>query len=186
METSNLPEGFLLTSSFLTEAEEAELRALLPTLSYGPVRMHGVVARRRVAQFGWHYSFESSRLTPAPASPPEFDTLRARAAQLAGIASDDFVETLVIEYPPGAAIGWHRDAPSFGIVAGISVGSQCRMRFRKGEGANRETVAVTIPARSIYLLTGSARWEWQHTVPPVRELRYSITFRTLKRRSPTS
>jgi DNA oxidative demethylase len=177
---SNLPEGFVLTPNFLTEAEEAELLAFLPTLSFGQVRMHGVVAKRRVAQFGRHYSFDSFRLTPAPPPPPQLDTIRGRAAQLAGIRTEEFAEALVTEYQPGSAIGWHRDAPPFGIVAGISIGGQCRMRFQRGSGVERMTAAVTLPSRSIYLLTGSARSDWQHTIPAVRELRYSITFRTLK------
>jgi alkylated DNA repair dioxygenase AlkB len=183
-DTSPLPEGFVLDHNFLTEAEEAELLAFLPTIPYGHVRMHGVVAKRRVAQFGFHYSFESFRLTPAPAQPPLIEALRDRGAHLAGVAPEDFAETLITEYQPGAAIGWHRDAPPFGIVAGISIGGQCRMRFQRGSGANRVTAAVLLPSRSIYLLTGAARSEWQHTIPPVRELRYSITFRTLKRPCP--
>jgi alkylated DNA repair dioxygenase AlkB len=180
----NAPEGFMLAPDFLTEAEEADLSGVLSALSYGVVRMHGVAAKRRVAQFGWHYSFESFRLTPAPAAPAPLESIRFRAAQFAGISAEGFAETLVTEYPPGAGIGWHRDAPPFGIVAGISIAAACRMRFQKGSGANRVTAAVTLPRRSLYLLTGPARSEWQHTIPPVRELRYSITYRTLKRPRP--
>jgi hypothetical protein len=33
--------------------------------------------------------------------------------------------------------------------------------------------------RSAYLLRDAARWEWQHSVPPVDALRYSVTFRKL-------
>jgi alkylated DNA repair dioxygenase AlkB len=148
--------------------------------------MHGVIARRRVAQFGWHYSFDSFRLTPAPDPPPELNSIRSRAAILARVSAEDFVETLVTEYPPGASIGWHRDAPPFGIVAGVSIAADCRMRFQKGTGADRVTAAVTLPRRSLYLLTGPARSQWQHTIPPVHQLRYSITFRTLQRSRPRS
>jgi alkylated DNA repair dioxygenase AlkB len=177
----NVPEGFMLVPDFLTGAEEADLSALLAALPYGVVRMHGVTAKRRVAQFGWHYSFESFRLTPAPAPPAPLESVRLRAAEIAGVSAEDFAETLVTEYPPGAGIGWHRDAPPFGIVAGISIAAACRMRFQKGSGENRITAAVVLPRRSLYLLTGPARSQWQHTIPPVRELRYSITYRTLKR-----
>src|SRR5688572_32350238 len=113
MRTNTLPEGFLLTPDFLNEAEEAELLKFLPTLPFGQVRMHGVIAKRRVAQFGWHYSFDSFRLTPAAPLPIELGAIRQRAAQIAGISAEEFAETLVTEYPPGAAIGWHRDAPPF-------------------------------------------------------------------------
>jgi alkylated DNA repair dioxygenase AlkB len=178
---SELPEGFILRHDFLDREEEGCLLEFVRSVPYGEVRMHGVVARRRVAQFGWHYSFDSYRLTPAAGLPQQLDPLRERAAMLAGIDAEEFAETLVTEYPPGAGIGWHRDAPPFGIIAGISLGAICRMRFQRGSGAERITAAVELPPRSIYLLTGSARSEWQHTIPPVRELRYSITFRTLKR-----
>jgi hypothetical protein len=36
--------------------------------------------------------------------------------------------------------------------------------------------------RSAYVLADAARWSWQHSIPPTREERFSITFRTLKRR----
>ncbi|HYP14880.1 MAG TPA: alpha-ketoglutarate-dependent dioxygenase AlkB, partial [Bryobacteraceae bacterium] len=100
---------------------------------------------------------------------------------LASVDPGEFAEALVTEYPPGAGIGWHRDAPPFGIVAGISLGATCRMRFQKGTGPERVTSAAELPPRSIYLLTGPARKEWQHTIPAVKQTRYSITFRTLRR-----
>jgi len=178
-ENGNLPNGFVLAPDFLTESEEAELLPLISGLSFDSVRMRGVVAKRRVAQFGLHYSFETFRLTPAPPLPPQFHHIRRRAAESAGVSAEDFAETLVTEYPPGAGIGWHRDAPAFDIVAGISIAGSCRMRFQRGMGADRVTSAVILPRRSLYLLTGPARFKWQHTIPPVRELRYSITFRTL-------
>jgi DNA oxidative demethylase len=143
--------------------------------------MHGVTAKRRVAQFGWRYSFETYKLTPAASLPPELEDVRNRAAALAGIAAEEFSETLVTEYAPGAGIGWHRDAPHFGIVAGISLGGQCRMRFQRGKGEDRVTAAAILEPRSIYLLTGEARNRWQHTIPPVHALRWSITFRTVRR-----
>jgi alkylated DNA repair dioxygenase AlkB len=99
-----------------------------------------------------------------------------------------WAEALVTEYAPGAGIGWHRDAPTFGVVAGISLAGSCRMRFQTGAGAARKACALELPPRSIYGLTGEARQNWQHMIPPTRELRYSITFRTLRerRRTPAS
>jgi alkylated DNA repair dioxygenase AlkB len=181
MTTGQPPEGFVLRHDFLSDEEEAALLQLVRRISYGEVRMYGVVARRRVAQFGWHYSFDSFRLTAAPDLPAELCPVRERAALFAGIEPEAFAETLVTEYPPGASIGWHRDAPPFGIIAGVSLGAACRMRFQRGSGPDRVSAAVVLPPRSIYLLMGSARKDWQHTIPAVRELRYSITFRTLKR-----
>jgi DNA oxidative demethylase len=179
---SVLPEGFLLQPDFLTPGEEEELTAFIGSLTMGEIRMHGVTAKRKVKQFGFHYSFDSFRLTPAPELPPELLPIRDRAAVLASVVPADFSEALVTAYPAGAGIGWHRDAPPFGIVAGISLGASCRMRFQKGAGPERVTAAVELPPRSIYLLTGPARQEWQHTIPAVKQPRYSVTFRTLRRK----
>ena len=106
--------------------------------------MHGVEAKRRIANFGLHYARPSRTLTDAPEFPPALEPLRMWAASLAGIAPDEFAHLLVNEYQPGAGIGWHRDSPPFGIVAGISFGAVCRMRFQKGEGTTRETFAIEL------------------------------------------
>jgi alkylated DNA repair protein (DNA oxidative demethylase) len=173
-------DGFLLEPDLLSVAEEAQLVDFIGGVSFGEVRMHGVTAKRRVAQFGWRYAFETFRLTPGPPIPDALLEVRRRAGLFAGVPAEDFSEVLVTEYRPGAGIGWHHDAPHFGIVAGVSLGGACRMRFRRGETRNWQTEAVALPPRSLYLLTGSARREWQHMIPPVHELRSSITFRTVR------
>lgn len=175
-----LPEGLIFQPDFLSVGEENELLDMIRQLPFGEVRMHGVVAKRRVAQFGLRYAFTSHRLSPAREIPGEFDVIRVRAAELAGVAAQSFSEVLVTEYPSGAGIGWHRDAPPFGIVAGISLAADCTMRFRKGDAGKRETSAIELPRRSLYVLAGDARSEWQHSISPIAELRYSITFRTLR------
>jgi alkylated DNA repair dioxygenase AlkB len=101
-------------------------------------------------------------------------------ATLARVTADAFSEALVTEYQPGATIGWHRDAPPFGVVGGVSLASPCRFRFRRGRPGAWETCELTLPPRSAYVLDGPARGEWQHSIPPVQALRYSITFRTIR------
>jgi len=86
----------------------------------------------------------------------------------------------VTSYPVGAGIGWHRDAPQFGVVAGISLLSACRVRFQRGTVGARETRAVVLAPRAAYVLDGEARWRWQHAIPPQTSARYSITFRSLR------
>lgn len=177
-----LPEGLVFQPEFLNHEEERALLSLIQTLDLSSFKMHGVMSKRRIRHFGWKYSFESFRASEAEPIPAEFLNARARAASLARIAADEFAEALVTEYQPGAGIGWHRDAPPFGIVAGVSLAGRCRMRFQRGKGTARETAALELPPRSIYLLTGPARTEWEHTIPPTKELRYSLTFRTMRRR----
>jgi alkylated DNA repair protein (DNA oxidative demethylase) len=167
---------------FLTQTEEADLLSFIRTIEFRTLQMHGVVAKRRIKQHGLHYAFESYQLTAADPIPSAFAGIQARSAALARIEPSEWAEALITEYSAGAGIGWHRDARAFGIVAGISLNSACRMRFQKGTGAERVTAALELPPRSIYLPTGDARTKWQHMIPPAKELRYSITFRTLRKR----
>jgi alkylated DNA repair dioxygenase AlkB len=182
---SELPDGFKYFADFITRQEETKLLEVISAIEFREFAMQGVTAKRRVAQFGWHYSFASFRLTPAEPAPSAFDDVRIRAASLAQVDPIAFSEVLVTEYKPGAGIGWHRDAPPFGIVAGLSLAGGCRMRFQTGSGAERLTAAAELAPRSLYLITGEARTKWQHTIPPTKELRYSITFRTLRRIPPS-
>ena len=178
-----LPEGFIFEREFLGADEETDLLSVISRMDFRTLQMRGVTARRRIKQFGWHYTFESYQLTPADPIPAEFDRIAERSAALAGVDGSEWAEALVTEYPAGAGIGWHRDAPPFGIVAGISLQGACRMRFQTGTGPSRVTSAIELPPRSIYLLTGAARSQWQHMIPPTCEPRYSITFRTLRNRN---
>jgi alkylated DNA repair dioxygenase AlkB len=177
-----MPEGFRIKENFLDPAEEMALADRFRSLEFHEVRMRGVAARRRVIQYGWKYSFESFRMTEGPALPEFLIPVRDRAAGFAAVSADELSEGLLTEYSPGATIGWHRDAPGFGIVIGISLLSPCRFRFRRGRTGAWDTSEVRLLPRSIYLLTGPARSEWQHSIPATSDLRYSITFRTLKDR----
>lgn len=187
--STDLPAGFSYIPDFLSESDERELIRFIQTLSFNEIRMHGVVAKRRTVHFGWLYGYESWKITPGPPIPNELMPLRERAAGLIEQAPDMIEEVLVTDYPPGAGIGWHRDAPMFGpVVVGISLLGAARFRFRR-RIADAEAVAETfIQPRSAYILSGEARSAWQHSISATKERRYSITFRTLKRPSelPTS
>ena len=176
------PEGFRYEPELISVEEERALLGEIGRLEFHAVEMHGVVARRRVIQYGWKYGFDRRGLAPGAEIPAFLLTARDRAAALADLAPDALSEALLTEYPPGAPIGWHRDAPGFGIVVGISLLAPCRFRFRRGPERGSERVAITLEPRSGYVLSGSARSEWQHSIPEVDALRYSITFRTVTRR----
>jgi DNA oxidative demethylase len=178
-DTAVVPDRFLHAAEFLDTVEEAGLIDRFRTLEFHEVRMRGVAARRRVVQYGWKYSFETFRMTSGPALPPYLMAVRDRAAVFAGLPSAELSEALITEYSPGATIGWHRDAPGFDVVVGISLGAPCRFRFRRGQTGAWETMELVLEPRSIYVLDGAARNEWQHSIPAVKELRYSITFRSM-------
>ena len=177
------PAGFVYHAGVIAEDEERALVDALRAVEFAEVRMRGAVARRRAAHFGWRYGYETFRIEPGPPIPEFLLPLRARVAALAGVAADAFAEAMLIEYPAGAGIGWHVDAPMFGMVAGVSLASACRFRFERGTGTERQTCAVSLAPRSLYLLAGEARTAWRHGIPPTKALRYSVTFRTLRRPS---
>ena len=183
-----LPDGFRYEDAFLTTEDERALLAHISTVTFGAFEMRGVVARRRVAFFG--HAYDASR--PAVPMPDFLEPVRYRAAAWAGVDAAAFAMALINEYPPGAPIGWHRDAPPYDIVVGLSLASPCRMRLRPyvsprdvAPGGRRvATYELTLEPRSIYLIAGVARTDYEHAIPPVDALRYSITLRTLRRTAP--
>lgn len=182
-----IPEGLVYVEDFLSEEEERALVAWLGPLEFESVEIRGQVARRTVRHFGFGYEYETRAVAPTEPIPADVLWLRDRCAGLADIQRESFAEMLTTRYPVGATIGWHRDAPMFGaIVAGVSLLSACRMRFRRVTKAERLAYDLTLAPRSAYVLGGAARSAWQHSIPPVRELRYSITFRTVRRRELSS
>ena len=167
---------------FVTEEEERSLVAGFDAGAFEEVRMRGQTARRTVRHFGHRYDYEGWRVVPADPLPDSVAWLRDRAAALAGVEATEFTETLVTRYPPGAGIGWHRDAPLFGPkVVGVSLLAPCRMRFQRRTADVRRVHELALAPRSVYVLAGAARWSWQHSIPAVAELRYSVTFRTVVR-----
>lgn len=175
---STLPAGFRHQPDFITEPEEAALVAGVRALAFSEIRMRGVSARRRAVHFGWTYGYASWRIEPGPPIPEFLLPLRAGAAALGGVDAAALAEALVTEYTPGAGIGWHRDAPMFGVVIGVSLLGACRFRFRRDAG-ERAMAETRLEPRSAYVLDGQARSAWQHSIPPTASLRYSVTFRTL-------
>jgi alkylated DNA repair dioxygenase AlkB len=174
----SLPEGFEYRPVLVTPDEEVELIERFQALDLKPFEFHGYFGNRRVVSFGWRYDFASSQMRPAAEIPDFLRPLRDRAAAFAEISPAAFEHALVTEYAPGAGIGWHRDRPVFDDIIGISLGAPCRFRFRRKQDAGWERAAVELAPRSAYLLRGPVRREWEHSIPPLDRLRYSVTFRS--------
>jgi alkylated DNA repair dioxygenase AlkB len=178
---------------FISADEEQQLLRDFERLDFKPFQYLSYTAKRRVVVYGWDYDYTSHKTSQIDPIPEFLHPLRARTAAFLKLAPEAFVEAVIHEYPPGAPIGWHRDVPQFEIVAGISLLSACRMRLRPyaakskkaaGEEGTRSsrasTFSITLEPRSLYVLSGDARWKWQHSIPDVDSLRYSVTFRTLR------
>ena len=181
----DIPAGFDYRRDLITAADEAALADEIARLEFSNFEMRGVVARRRVAFFG--RSYDSGGLSPP--IPSFLIPLRGMIAAWAGLDADAFAMALINEYRPGAPIGWHRDAPQYDIVAGVSLLSACRMKFRpyvpattRAAGRQRRSATheITLDRRSGYLMRGESRSAYEHHIPAVNGLRYSITFRTLR------
>jgi alkylated DNA repair dioxygenase AlkB len=176
----SMVKGLEYQPELISADEERRIVDFIEALDFQEIRMHGQVAKRTVRQFGLRYEFGTWELEETDPLPSELEPARSAAAELAGTKPGEFVQTLVSRYPEGAGIGWHRDAPAFGEIVGISLLAPCRMRFQRGKGEERETFALELEPRSGYLLSGTVRWTWQHSIPATPSLRYSLTFRTLK------
>ena len=179
-----LPDGFRYQPEVLSREDERALLDHVRALPFRAFDFHGYVGRRRVVSYGGQYDFDAEVLRPADDLPPFLHALRVVAAAFAGLPPERLVQTLVTEYPAGAAIGWHRDKAVFGDVVGISLLAPCIFRLRRPAtdpaASAWDRVSLTAAPRSAYLLRGPARTEWEHSIPAVAAPRYSVTFRSLR------
>jgi alkylated DNA repair dioxygenase AlkB len=178
-----LPEGMRFDPEFLSKDEESRLIAIVERLPLANMQYQQFTALRRVVSYGGQYDFSAQRLNAAQPLPDWLAPLCRRAGDWAGIAPGHFTQALVAEYQPGTPLGWHRDVPDFGDILGISLLGEAVMRFRPYPPLapkKADVLRITVPPRSIYLLRGAARWDWQHSVAPTKQLRYSITLRTAR------
>jgi alkylated DNA repair dioxygenase AlkB len=176
-----MPAGFDYRPDILDRAEEAALVAEFAALDFAPYEFRGVQARRRVVAYGFHNDYRTRRLERSPEIPPFLHGLRTKVAAFAGVPADALQQVLVSEYTAGTPIGWHRDRPQYDTIVGVSLLSSATLRLRKEEGGRWLRSSLTLEPRSAYVLSGAVRNDWQHSIPAVDALRYSVTFRTLCR-----
>lgn len=175
--------GLRYAPEFLSALEETTLIAQIATLELRQAQYKSYQAKRRIVSYGGRYDFDRHELLPSGTVPEFLHPLRSRAAAWVGVAAEDFTHALIAEYAPGTALGWHRDVPDFELIAGVSLGGPGHLRFRPyPPGGSRQVLHLHVQPRSIYVLRGAARWEWQHSLVPSPVLRYSITLRSLRTR----
>ncbi|MDB4967880.1 MAG: hypothetical protein JWN44_3569 [Myxococcales bacterium] len=175
------PDGFVFLPDFIDRDEEGSLLATLRTLDYQKVVMHGQAAKRTVVHFGATYGYSSRSLDEALPLPQWVQPILKGVAAAMNERPEAIGELLVSHYPPGARIGWHRDATMFGpTLAGLSLGGSATLKLRRERAGGADQYALTLAPRSLYVIGGAARTMWQHMIPPVTDDRYSLTFRTIK------
>jgi alkylated DNA repair dioxygenase AlkB len=177
------PKGFTYYPDFLTTHEEDTLYKEILKIDLHAFHFQGYEAKRNVASFGYDYSFEKNTLTKGNAIPEVFNTLIESVARHISIEKEDFKELLLTEYPVDSVINWHRDAFPFECIAGISLLSDCTFRLRphdKTKQNRHSIISIPVKRRSLYVIQDQARTDWQHSITPVKAVRYSITLRTLR------
>lgn len=177
------PEGFSYFPDIISGEEERQFCEIFSTLPFRSFMFHGYEAKRKVINYGYDYHFDSRSISPGQPIPEEYNFLIQRVARRIGLASDAFRKLLITEYPVGSVINWHRDAPPFELIAGISLASDCIFRLRPYDKKLQTRSAVRsfpVLRRSLYVMQGPAREAWEHSIMPVKQVRYSITMRTLR------
>ena len=196
----DLPPGFLYEPGFVTvDGAEDLLREIddedAPWLSD---------LSRRVQHYGFKYDYQARRIVRSMHLGPLPDWLRGLADQVTGFVESNggfesaepleaFDQAIINEYEPGQGIAPHVDCePCFGpVVATLSLGSDVEMQFDHVRTGER--IPVRLEQRSLAVLKGDTRYEWQHSIanrksdPPLggrgkrvkRRRRVSITFRTV-------
>ncbi len=171
------PPGLFYFPDFITPEEELILLTEFQNMNLRPMQFRNYVAKRNVLSFGSGYEFSRRKLQDASPAPEFLDPFIRRVSKTMKVAPGKIAQILVTHYPVGAPIGWHRDAPPFEQLLGISLGSSCTMKLREMSGNGK--FSFYLESRSAYMMTGPSRWRWEHHIPPVKEERYSLTFRTL-------
>ena len=175
-----LPQGFAYAADTVPDALARDLATRFRALPFRNFDFHGFKGNRRIVSYGWKYDYVGrGRLSESEPIPDFLEPLKAAAAAFAGLSAEDFQQALITEYAPGAGIGWHRDKPMFEDVVAFSLENPCRLRFRR-KNVGWDRASLTVAPRSAYLLRGPAREQWEHSIPAVDALRYSVTFRTFK------
>ncbi len=171
--------GLQLRQEIVSPAEEAELVRHIGEVELTPFQFRGFEGKRLTRSYGWRYDFTAQSFTQAEPLPVWLHPLRARAEEFANLPEGALAHALLIRYDPGAGIGWHKDRPVFGEVVGVSLGSPATLTFRRRLDSRFERVQLPLAPRSAYLLSGAARHDWEHGIAEHKDLRFSITFRSL-------
>ena len=175
-----MPDGFRYQPDLITPEEERALVRQFAGLDFKPYEHLGSLGNRRIAAFGWRRGDDGAMVETGEGVPDFLTPLLTKVAAFTGLSVESFRHALVTEYAPGAGIGWHRDRPPAVAIAGVSLLSPCTFRLRRKVADIWDRASIIAAPRSAYLMSGPARSDWQHSIPEVDVLRYSVTFRTVR------
>jgi alkylated DNA repair dioxygenase AlkB len=123
------PEGLRFAADFISPAIEQKLILEVRGLPLQPFQFGQFEGKRRVASFGFRYDYALRQLQGADPIPSWLVEIVAEVEKFAG-PGVRIQQVLCTE----SAIGWHRDEPHFDKIFGLSLGSACKLRFRRPAG----------------------------------------------------
>lgn len=148
--------------------------------------------KRRVQHYGYKYDYKARTVD----NNAYLGTLPDWLLSVSNKLHDDSVfssmpdQVIVNEYLPGQGISAHIDCvPCFAdTIASLSLGSPCVMDFSNPQTSEKKS--VVLKERSLIVLSGPARYKWQHAIPArksdiingiktERVRRVSLTFRNV-------
>jgi alkylated DNA repair dioxygenase AlkB len=171
--------GLAMRDGIVSTEKETALIARIDNTGLNPFRFQQWTGKRLTRSYGWSYDFATGAFAPTEPMPDWLDDVRRRAARFADLDPGKLVQALLIRYDPGAGIGWHKDRPVFEHVVGISLGYPATLRLRRRSDRGFERARADLAPRSIYHLSGEVRHQWEHSIAPMEQPRWSITFRSL-------
>ena len=148
--------------------------------------------KRRVQHYGYKYDYKARAVGEDAYLGPLPDWLSAISKKLHDDAIFPSVpdQVIVNEYQPGQGISAHIDCvPCFAdTIASLSLGSPCIMDFSNPKTGKKKS--IVLKEHSLIVLSGPARYEWQHAIPTrksdiingiktERTRRVSLTFRNI-------
>jgi len=148
--------------------------------------------KRRVQHYGWRYDYKARGIGQDLRIGAIPDWLAGLCERLSaeGIFSRAPDQVIINEYQPGQGISAHVDCvPCFGdTIASLSLGSACVMDLTHATTGEKQS--HLLEQRSLIILSGDARYRWQHAIPArksdkwcgqtiPRARRISLTFRTV-------
>lgn len=148
--------------------------------------------KRRVQHYGYKYDYKARAVSSDAHLGPLPDWLLSISKKLHNDGIFPLVpdQAIVNEYLPGQGISAHIDCvPCFAdTIASLSLGSPCIMEFSNPKTGEKKS--IVLEDRSLIVLSGPARYEWQHAIPTrksdiingvktERTRRVSLTFRSV-------
>ena len=107
------------------------------------------------------------------------DQFTGTAAEIVAIPGTVLIYPIVLQ--DKLWILWGTSGVSNAIEVPVTQGEigEAVLRFRQREETGFRRFSLTLPPRSAYVLSGEVRHQWEHSIAPAGQLRFSITFRTL-------